>query len=146
MYSLPLIKQSNQLDTKCFSPASVNQSSICQSTASQSGRVFDKNITVRFELNELDTVVAQVYHELTTIGEMLDDVSAKFQMLPKYLSIKLQKFGTNISKATRLYQVCTNDFGILDAKLSLSDLAIHINESIRFEHEKIRLDTNLYFR
>ncbi|XP_031621578.1 IQ and ubiquitin-like domain-containing protein [Contarinia nasturtii] len=131
MYSLSLIKQSNQLDKS-------------SSSSALSHRTFDKNITVRFELNEFDTV-AQVYPELTTIEEVLDDVSSKFQLLPKYVSIK-QKFGPKLPKTARLYQLCTNDFGILDVGLSLSDLANHINESIRVEHEKIRLDTNLYYR
>lgn len=107
-------------------------------------RASDKNITVRFELNEFDTV-AQVYPELTTIGEVLDDVASKFQLLPKYLSIK-QKFGAKTTKTARLLQLCTNSFRILDVKLGLSDLAIHINESIHNEHEKIRLDTNSYYR
>lgn len=130
MYSLSLVKQSNQVEKSPSSTAS--------------SRTFDKNVTVRFELNEFDTV-AQVYPELTTIGEVLDDVASKFQLLPKYLSIK-QKFGAKVPKTARLYQLCTNDFGILDFKLGLSDLANHINESIRVEHEKIRLDTNLYYR
>lgn len=130
MYSLSLIRQSNQVD-KTPSPAALS-------------RIFDKNITVRFELNEFDTV-AQVYPELTTIGEVLEDVASKFQLLPKYLTIK-QKFGAKIPKPARLYQLCTNDFGILDFKLGLSDLANHINESIRNEHEKICMDTNLYYR
>lgn len=133
MYSLSLTKQSNQSD-KNSSPSS----------SLPSHRAFDKNITVRFELNEFDTV-AQVYPELTTIEDILEDVSSKFQLLPKYISIK-QKFGPKFPKTARLYQLCTNDFGILDVKLSLSDLAKHINESIRAEHEKIRLDTNLYYR
>ncbi|XP_055326700.1 IQ and ubiquitin-like domain-containing protein [Sitodiplosis mosellana] len=133
MYSLSLIKQSNQVN-KNSSP----------SVAASTDRIFDKNITVRFELNEFDTV-AQVYPELTTIGEVLEDVASKFQLLPKYLSIK-QKFGMKIPKTARLYQLCSNDFGILDFKLGLSDLANHINESIRIEHEKIRLDTNSYYR
>lgn len=131
MHSLSLMEQSKQPD-KTQSPASPN-------------RLFNnKKITVRFELNEFDTV-AQVYPGMTTIDEVLEDVSSKFQLLPKYLSIN-QKFGTKISKTLRLYQLCTNDFGILDVELILSDLANHINQSIRDEHEKIRLDTNIYYR
>lgn len=131
MYSLSLTKQFNQME---------NNSTLEMSTT----RASDKNITVRFELNEFDTV-AQVYPELTTIGEVLDDVASKFQLLPKYLSIK-QKFGAKTTKTARLLQLCTNSFRILDVKLGLSDLAIHINESIHNEHEKIRLDTNSYYR
>lgn len=109
-----------------------------------SNRNLDGNITVRFEINEFDTV-AQVYSELTTIGDVLDDVASKFQLLPKYLSIK-HKFGSAFPKTAHLIQLCTNSFRIFDVKLGLSDLANHINESIQNEHEKIQLDTDLYYR
>lgn len=109
-----------------------------------SNRTIDGNITVRFELNEFDTV-AQVYPEITTIGDVLDDVASKFQLLPKYLTIK-HAFGGAFPKTGRLIQFCTNSFRIFDVKLGLSDLANHINESIHNEHEKIRLETNLYYR
>lgn len=131
MYSLSLTKQSYQPDKN-------------PSPKVSSARAPDKNITVRFELNEFDTV-AQVYPELMSIGEVLDDVASKFQLLPKYLSIK-QKFKAKVPKTARLLQLCTNTFRILDVKLGLSDLANHINESISNEHEKIRLDTDLYYR
>lgn len=124
MHSLPLIKHSNH-----------------PSAASTSR---ETNITVRFELSEFDTV-AQVYPELTTIGEVLDDVASKFQLMPKYLSIK-HKFGSKIPKPARLIQLCTNNFRILDVQLCLSDLANHLNESIHNEHEKIHIDTNSYYR
>lgn len=131
MYSLSLSKQFNKMEIDSSPEISLT-------------RVSDKNITVRFELNEFDTV-AQVYPELTTIGDVLDDVASKFQMPPKYLSIK-QKFGSKPIKTSRLHQLCTNNFRILDVKLGLSDLAIQINESIHNEHEKILLDTNFYYR
>lgn len=134
MYSLPtLTKQSDK------------NSSSSTSEQKQQHKALNRNITVRFELNEFDTV-AQVYPELVEIEDVLEDVASKFQLLPKYLTIK-QKFGTKPPKSARLYQLLgTNDFGILDFKLGLSDLANHINESIRNEHEKIRIDTNLYYR
>lgn len=129
MYQLPSIKPSSQ--DKSSTPSTTN-------------RALDKNITVRFELNEFDTV-AQVYIESTKIEDVLDDVASKFQLLAKYLSIK-QKNGAKIPKTSRLHRLCMNTFGILDVKLDLSDLAVHINEGIHSEHEKIRLDTNLYYR
>lgn len=137
MYSLPtLTKQLNPSD-KNASPAATPQQ--------QQHRSLDRNITVRFELNEFDTV-AQVYPELTTIEDVLEDVASKFQLLPKYVTIK-QKFGVKLPKTAHLYQILgPNDFGIFDVKLGLSDLANHINESIRNEHEKIQLDTNVYYR
>lgn len=131
MYSLPLIKQSQQLEKSNTPRSAVN-------------RTADKNITVRFEVNEFDTV-AQVYSEQSSIADVLDDVASKFQLLPKYLMIK-QKFGSKIPKTARLHELCKNNFGILDFTLGLSDLANHINEGIHNEHEKIRIDTHLYYR
>lgn len=121
-----------------------NQPDKFSSSHGSSNRTLDGNITVRFELNKFDTV-AQVYPELTTISDVLDDVASKFQLLPKYLAIK-NKLGGTYPKTARLIQLCTNAFRIFDVKLCLSDLADHINDSIHKEHEKIRLDTALYYR
>lgn len=131
MNSSPLATKSNQLEKNT-------------SLYGSSNGALARNITVRFELTEFDTV-AQVYPELTTIADVLEDVASKFQLLPKYLTIK-QKFGGSFPKAAHLIQLCTNTFRIFDVKLGLSDLANHINESIHNEHEKIRLDTALYYR
>lgn len=145
MYSLPtLTKQLNQSD-KDASPPVTSTFTLPQQQQQHQHRSLDRNITVRFELNEFDTV-AQVYPELTTIEDVLEDVASKFQLLPKYVTMK-QKFGAKLPKTAHLYQLLgPNDFGIFDVKLGLSDLANHINESIRNEHEKIQLDTNLYYR
>lgn len=112
-------------------------------SASQSS--LDKSVTVRFNLNEFVTI-AQVYPAKWTVDHILDDISSKFQLLPKYLSMKRDKFGPKLQKSIQLNQLCKNDYYIVDVKLGLSDLAIHINERIRNEHEKIRLDTDLYYR
>lgn len=124
--------------------AKSNQSDKYPSPYGSSNRTLDGNITVRFELNEFDTM-AQVYPELTTIADVLGDVASKFQLLPKYLTIK-HKHGSVYPKTARLIQLCTNSFRIFDVKLCLSDLANHINDSIHREHEKIRLDTASYYR
>lgn len=105
----------------------------------------NQNVTVRFKLNEFETI-AQVYSATTTIEQTLDDIAAKFQLLPKYLTIKPEKFGPKFPKTVLLKHLCKNEFGILDVQLCLSDLANHINESIHNDFEKIQLDTELYYR
>lgn len=105
----------------------------------------NKNITVRFKLNDFETI-AQVYPGTSTIAHVLDDIASKFQLLSKYLSIKREKYYAKLPKTVQLSQICTNDFGIVDVQLGLSDLAKHINDSIRNEYERIRLDTDLYYR
>lgn len=104
-----------------------------------------ENVTVRFKLNDFETI-AQVYPVSATIENILDDIASKFQVLTKYISIKSKKFGPKFPKNVEIKQLCKNDFGILDAQLCLSDLALHINESIYNDFEKIRLDTELYYR
>lgn len=105
-----------------------------------------RNVTVRFKPNEFETI-AQVYLSSTTIESVLDDIATKFQLLPKYLSIRPEKNGQKFSKNAQLKQLVSNsEFGILDVQLGLSDLANHINESIQNDFEKIRLDTELYYR
>lgn len=104
-----------------------------------------ENVTVRFKLNNFETI-AQVYPVSITIEHILDDIASKFQLLTKYVSIKAEKFGPQFPKNVKLRQLCKNEFGIFDVQLCLSDLAIHINESINNDFEKIRLDTELYYR
>lgn len=112
-------------------------------TSSQSN--FTQNATIRFNLNDCDTV-AQVYPLNWTVDSILDDIAPKFQLLPKYVSLRRDKFGPKLMKTIQLSQLCRNDFFIVDVQLGLSDLAHQINESIKNPHEKIRLDTDLYYR
>lgn len=104
-----------------------------------------KNVTVRFKLNDFETI-AQVYPASTTVENILDEIALKFQLLTKYVSIKPEKFGPKFPKNVEIKQLCKNEFGIIDVQLCLSDLANHINESIYNDFEKIRLDTELYYR
>lgn len=118
-----------------------------ETDAQHSARRKDRseNVTVRFKLNDFETI-AQVYPVSTTIENILDDIASKFQLLTKYVSIKSEKFGSKFPKNVEIKQLCKTEFGILDVQLCLSDLAIHINESIYNDFEKIRLDTELYYR
>lgn len=104
-----------------------------------------QNATIRFNLNDCETV-AQVYPLNWTIASILEDIAPKFQLLPKYLSLKPDKFGPKLIKSMQLSQLCRNDYFIVDVRLGLSDLANQINENIKNPHERIRLDTDLYYR
>lgn len=128
-----------------FSASSIIKYLPSDETKPSPRRSENKNVTVRFKLNEFETI-AQVYSSTTTIEQTLDDIASKFQLLPKYLSIKPENFESKFSKTFQLKQLCTNEFGILDVQLGLSDLANHINESIQNDFEKIQLDTDLYYR
>lgn len=112
-------------------------------TASQSN--FGENATIRFNINDCDTV-AQVYPLNWTIANILDDIAPKFQLLPKYVSLRRDKFAPRLLKTVQLMQLCRNDFFIVDVQMGLSDLANQINDGIKNPYEKIRLDTDLYYR
>lgn len=112
-------------------------------SASQSN--FQQNATIRFNLNDCETV-AQVYPLNWTVENILDDIAAKFHLLPKYLSLRRDKFSPKLPKSVQLNQLCRNNFFIVDVILGLSDLAVQINDGIKNSYERIRLDTDLYYR
>lgn len=112
-------------------------------SASQSS--FQQNATIRFNLNDCDTV-AQVYPLNWTVENILDDIAPKFHLQPKYVSLRRDKFSSKIAKSVQLKQLCRNNFFIVDVLLGLSELAVQINDGIKNPYEKIRLDTDLYYR
>lgn len=103
------------------------------------------NITVKFKINNFETV-AQVYTSITTIRQILIDIASKFQLSPKYLAIQHEDNVIKLSNSMQLQQICENSFGIVNVQLLLSDLAKQINENISNDCEKIKLDSDIYYR
>lgn len=104
------------------------------------------NITVKFIINEYETV-AQVYAATTTIGQVLKDISAKFKLPSKYVTLRRDDhLASKIPSGTQLLQICKNTFGIVNVLLRLSELAHEINESVSKDSERIRLDCDIYYR
>lgn len=105
-----------------------------------------KNITVKFIINEFETV-AQVYASTTTVGHVLQDISAKFKLPSKYVTLRRDDhLASKIPSGTQLHQICKNAFGIVNVTLRLSELANGINESVGNEHERIKLNCDVYYR
>lgn len=103
------------------------------------------NITVKFIINEFETV-AQVYEATTTIANVLKDISVKFELPSKYVTLhRDDHLASKIPSGTRLHQIC-NAFGIVNVALHLSELANEINESVSNENEKIKVDCDIYYR
>lgn len=104
----------------------------------------NKNITVKFKINEFETI-AQVYPSNFTIANVLKDISQKFQLKSKYVAIQRED-GTKIPSALRLHEICQNEFFIVGFRLVLSDLAHCANSNAERECEKIKLDADVYYR
>lgn len=104
-----------------------------------------RNITVKFKLNEFETI-AQVYPNNFTVANVLNDISQKFQLKTKYLTIQRGDDGKTIPSALRLHEICQNEFSIVDFRLVLSELAQCINRDAETEYEKIKLDIDVYYR
>lgn len=105
--------------------------------------VITQNITVKFQLNDLNTV-AQVYSNQLSIESVKKDIGEKFKVSPQYLSIRQGNF--RVPNSWRLFEVESNRFGIVEFQLSLNRLAKEINENVVNPNERIRLDADIYYR
>lgn len=104
------------------------------------------NITVKFLINEFETV-AQVYAATVTVGHVLKDIATKFKLPSKYVTIRRDDHvASKIPYGTQLHQICRNAIGIVTVILRLSELADEINDSVNNEHERIKLDCDVYYR
>lgn len=103
---------------------------------------YKNNVTVKFHFNEYDTV-AQVYPNDQTVNFILKDIAAKFQLPPKYVSLRSDGNQSRLPGNAELRTICENDFGILDLELGLSEFARGVNAS---EDGKIELRTEVYYR
>lgn len=104
------------------------------------------NITVKFIINQYETV-AQVYAATTTVGRVLKDISSKFKLPCKYVTLRRDDhLASKIPSGTQLHQICINKIGIVNVTLRLSELANEINESANNDNQRIKLDCDVYYR
>lgn len=103
----------------------------------------NESITVKFKINEYQTV-AQVYPKESTLQYILNDISDKFQLHSKYL--KLKHYSLPIPLHFKLFELCHNEYQIIDFELVLSELAFQFNENVSNESDRIQLDCNVYYR
>lgn len=102
-----------------------------------------RNITVKFQLNKFQTV-AQVYDNTLDIGIVKTDIATKFQIDPKYVDIC--KDAKVVADNFKLYELCHNDFGILELDLELSAEARQFNEVVEQRSRALVLDADVYYR
>lgn len=104
-----------------------------------------QNMTVKFLLDE-PHVVAQVYPSEWTIEEVLKDIGCKFDIYYKFLTLEqtIDDNKIDIPFGFKLYEVCRNDHGIIEAQLKLSELGNEHNEN--YPEKPIILDVEVYYR
>ena len=104
------------------------------------------NKTVKFKINEFETV-AQVFAAHTTVEDVLRDVADKFRLKRRFLQVK--QGSVTIPPDWRVGDLPTqgkHDYGIVEVDLLLSDLAVQYNSNVAFEGDRLRLDTDIYYR
>lgn len=100
-------------------------------------------ITVKFKINEYHTVV-QVYAKETCVHAILTDIAEKFQINAKYLQILHDS--TLLPPDTKLFELCHNEYHIVDVELRLNALARQHNDIVSNENERVQLDCDVYYR
>lgn len=103
----------------------------------------NENITVKFKINEYHTV-AQIYSRNLTVHSILSDIADKFQVNPKYVQIMHES--QTIPPDLKLFELCHNEYQIIDFELRLNELANQFNDSVCNEIDKIQLDCDVYYR
>lgn len=92
-----------------------------------------ENITVKFKVSETQ-IIAHSYFKGMTIDEVKKDIASKFKIDPKYLVII--HADAAVPNEIKLIEICKNNFGIIDVRLSLNDEATK---------DSIQLDVNVYY-
>lgn len=104
---------------------------------------FNENITVKFLVNDYHTVV-QVYSGDSSIHSILGDIAEKFQINSKYIQI-FHEFRPLLPER-KLFEICHNEYQIIEFELKLNELANQYNETVTNEMEKVKLDCDIYYR
>lgn len=93
-----------------------------------------ENVTVKFHIISTE-IVAHVYSNRLKIKEIKKDIAEKFKIDSEFLVITQNDEILNDKQ--RLFDLCKNEFGIIDLNLSLTKEAIKRN---------IIFDINIYYR
>jgi hypothetical protein len=94
---------------------------------------FLKDVTVKFQISEAQ-IIAHAYPNIMTIEDIKEDIAKKFRVSTDFLLLK--KDDQVLSEDVKLCDIKSNDFGIIELDLILSDGANYHN---------VNLDTNVYY-
>lgn len=95
-----------------------------------------KDVTVKFRVLK-SQIVTHAYPNIYTIEEVKKDISKKFQIPTKFLILRENSSEKTLEDGLRLFDVCDNDYGIVDMDLELADSA---------REENIRLEPQVYYK
>lgn len=95
-----------------------------------------KDVTVKFRVLK-SQIVTHAYPNIYTIEEVKKDISKKFQIPTKFLILRENSSEKPLEDGLRLFDVCDNDYGIVDMDLELADSA---------REENIRLEPQVYYK
>ncbi|XP_055523710.1 IQ and ubiquitin-like domain-containing protein [Wyeomyia smithii] len=94
-----------------------------------------KDVTVKFHILK-SQIVTHAYPNISTVEEVKKDISKKFQTLPKYLVLKQPDSMKPLDDHQRLFDICDNEYGIIDINLELSENALE---------ENVKLEPQIYY-
>lgn len=95
-----------------------------------------KDVTVKFRVLK-SQIVTHAYPNIYTIEEVKKDISQKFQIPTKFLVLRENSSEKPLGDNLRLFDVCDNDYGIVDMDLELAESA---------REENIRLEPQVYYK
>ena len=92
-----------------------------------------KDVTVKFQISEAQ-IIAHAYPNIMTVEDIKEDISRKFRVSTDFLLLK--ENDRILPEDTKLCDIKSNDFGIVELDLILSEEAGYHN---------VNLDTNVYY-
>lgn len=95
-----------------------------------------KDVTVKFRILKFH-IVTHAYPNIYTIDEVKKDISTKFQIQQKYLVLKQVNSTNPLKDSQRLFDLCDNDYGVIDMDLELTENACLAN---------VRLEPQQYYK
>lgn len=95
-----------------------------------------KDVTVKFRIFK-SQIVTHAYPNIYTIEEVKKDISKKFQIQPKFLILKQSSSERVLEDVLNLFDVCDNNYGIVNMDLELAESA---------REENIRLEPQVYYK
>lgn len=95
-----------------------------------------KDVTVKFRILK-SQIVTHAYPNIYTIEEVKKDISKKFQIQPQFLILKQSSSERILEDVLRLFDVCDNNYGIVNMDLELAESA---------REENIRLEPQVYYK
>ncbi|XP_058813955.1 IQ and ubiquitin-like domain-containing protein [Topomyia yanbarensis] len=94
-----------------------------------------RDVTVKFHILK-SQIVTHAYPNIYTVDEVKKDISKKFQIQPKFLVLRQLNSMNPLNDQQPLYNICDNEYGIVDVELDLTENA---------DEENMKLEPQVYY-